>query len=214
MTFAYTYASGVLAGVTVTTSGDQAYSVTSSFSGGRLSSLSVTDDTSTLIKKVEYRYFNDVTGAHSDSGRSGDLVHVKVSMRADGDTGGTLSIVDHTLYRYASQSRLKGVYDHASVTRALAHFSQTDPEWLLTQSDDQQVSMTGPKVKDYASRWFTYYTSNLATNANITTAWGTENLQTTYGGSNRDETNFVASERVGTGCTSCGGGTSSVTHDY
>jgi RHS repeat-associated protein len=213
--YSRTYVAGSLASLTVTTSGEQACSVTSVFANNRLTTLSLAD-AGELTKNVEYVYFDDVTAASSQAGSAGDLVHVKVSQRAPGDpTAGPLSIVNHTLYRYGSSSRVKGVYEHAAVMRALSHFSESDPQWLLKQDDDVQSGGTGPDIADFASRWFTYYSSD-ATTSSISTVWtpmGSENLHSTYGGTNRNESGFVASERIGA-CAACGGSGAGGTREY
>lgn len=231
-TYAYTYHEHELESITITTAGEQAFSIVSELALGHLKSLSVYDDSETLIKKVEYIYFEDSElwgdAEHEpsfDVGDIGDLVCVKVSTRAAGDTG-TLSIIRYTMYRYEPGSRLKGVFNHAAIMRALAHFGETNPLRLISLGDDSQMGGSGPKVKDYANRWFTYYSGNLKTDNSgsgggdpkCLTAWepsAGENLESKYGGAGRDETYFVKSERVGAGqCASCGGGTSGITFNY
>ncbi|MEM7477703.1 MAG: RHS repeat-associated core domain-containing protein [Planctomycetota bacterium] len=80
--------------------------------------------------------------------------------------------------------------------------------------------MNGVQLQDYSNRMFTYYTSNLATNNNVTTPWGSENLSTQYGGgeiSEYDANNghgFVKTETINTGCAGCGGSVGGMTRTY
>ena len=71
-------------------------------------------------------------------------------------------------------------------------------------------------IVEFASRSFTYYTTPLNTGAAVTTAFGSMNLQTTYGGSNADEVGLVKTETIGGACTGCGssGGQSTITREY
>lgn len=71
----------------------------------------------TVLQRVEYTYYQNVTTPSTDIGTTGDLVQVKVSRDASNDTPGTLSIVRYTQYRYSSGSKLKAVYDHDAIRR-------------------------------------------------------------------------------------------------
>ena len=85
-------------------------------------------------------------------------------------------------------------------------------------------------IQEYASRRFTYYTTDVKTNNSgvgteqdpkCVTVWAPsgENLQSKYGGTEADEVDsgtgkyLVKTETVGS-CASCGGGGDSVTRQY
>lgn len=184
----------------------QAYSIDFTREAGHIKRIRVKEGTE-LLEEVEYTYRHYVSGASTDIGTTGDLVQVKNSIR-DSASNWTHS---YTQYRYDNSSRLKGVY-HNTAIQAIISAGDTavdDPLEILTKSDSYAVN-SGTTIQNYASKWFTYYTSNESTNAidtPFTSSTTTENLESIYGGANRNETNFVKTERVGLGtCSACGGG--------
>ena len=193
----------------VTSPTGQEYNIGLAYSGGLLTKVEVKNASSSVIEKVEYTYFTAGTH-HADLGSSGDLVEAKVSKLKT--NGNPLTAADwietYTQYRYDSGSRMKAVYSHDSICRAMADNSNlTDTAVLLTKSDSYSWGSTGGhEIQHFANKRFICYTSNEGT-SNITTAFkSNEDLQTRYGGINCDETGMVKSETVGAGgCASCGG---------
>lgn len=190
----------------ITTSGSQAYTIDLTYSSGKLASVTAKNG-SDEIKKVEYKYFQNVTGASSDVGSAGDLVQVKRSFR---DSSGDW-YYRYTQYRYAAGSRLKGVLNHAAIQRIVTagNSAVDDPEEIMQQGDDYEV-VTDAHVAHYASKWFTFYGTTDGDTTNIVTPWSgsATNLESEYagGGANRNEHNFVKTERIGPGgCPACGG---------
>ena len=63
--------------------------------------------TGVRVMRVDYKYFDDdmvdaVADWSNDVGKNGDLIQVKVSIRASNDGADDLSIVRYTQYRYES----------------------------------------------------------------------------------------------------------------
>jgi hypothetical protein len=101
-------------------------------------------------------------------GSTGDLVQVKVSKLK---TGGSASepgdrIVRHTQYRYDSPGLLKAVFEPDAVERLVEDRSDiSGAADILAKADDDDNSGTAAhKIKDYASRRFSYYTCQLCEN--------------------------------------------------
>lgn len=202
----------------------QDYVITYGWNGNRIISVAFADASSNPIARVDYKYYQDVSGGVSaDLGAADDLVQVKVSQRATKDTGSTLSIVRYTQYRYfylskptgGYSSNLKAVYEHDAIQRAMAANSLSTPDDLLTKADNYG----SPALRNYASRSFTYYTANEDTSSINTAFQANEDLETTYGGledfeysSSGYETLRVKSETIG-GCGTCGT-TGSLTKSY
>ncbi|WP_428940595.1 RHS repeat-associated core domain-containing protein [Fontivita pretiosa] len=203
---------------------------------GRVQKIDVKNASSQVIKRVRYTYYAAGQGYSTDVGSDGDLLMVESMAAADGDTLSTdpndsaLSIKRVTQYRYyrdgdadGKNHLLKMVIEPAQVAAIDAADSGiTAPADILTKADNYAVN-GGTTVAQHASRSFTYYTSDLNTDGNITTPWGTENLSSKYGGSDADEADdaskiyLVKSETVSGKCGSCGGGGASgggVKHSY
>ena len=192
----------------ITTSAGQDYGVFCTYSTSNptlLTQVQVKDTSANVLQQVNYTYYQDVTSPSADIGTTNDLVQVKVSRR---DSSGSLSIIRYTQYRYGSGSLVKAVYEHDDIQRMMSALSLSTPESVMSQTD----TFGTPKVNTFPSRSFTYYSSAVSTSA-VNTAFATaENLNTTYGGSEFDETGCVASETTN-GCGSCNTA-GSVTKNY
>ncbi|MCA9265606.1 MAG: hypothetical protein KDA60_17215, partial [Planctomycetales bacterium] len=192
---------------------------TYTYDSGRLKAVSVVSG-SVLILAVAYTYYGE-TGVptNTDLGASGDLIQVQVLRRAT-DLNVYPGIVRTTQYRYQGDTgRLKAVYESDAIQRVIDENSSDsidDPSDILALDDDGATGeINGNSLDEYASRRFVYYTSDFTTNATITTTFGSENLQTKYGGVETSEStdNLVEFEIVGgTGC--CGSSGSGVTKQY
>ena len=107
----------------------------------------------------------------------------------------------------------------------------SDADDILEKGDDDDDGGSEDyKIKEYASRQFTYYTVDLKTDNSgagtgedpkCVTVWEAsgENLESTYGGSDADEVDseqrqIFGQERDRGGCSSCGGGSAGLTHEY
>jgi len=193
----------------ITSPTGQGYNIDYTYVSNLISKIEIENASGTVIEKVEYTY---KTGAHhADVGSTGDLVQVKISILDAAGTGWTETF---TQYRYSSGSRLKAVYTHDGIYRAIAaDVSLNNPGDLLTKADTTSVG--SHQLQHFASKRFTYYTSNENT-ANITTSFeANENLQTRYGGINTNETGMVKSEIMGPGaCASCGSSGIGITYEY
>jgi hypothetical protein len=208
--FTYTYNSDGTINQITSPTGD--YNIVFTYNGFNIKKVELQDASSNVLERVEYTYYQDVTSASTDLGNVGDLVQVKVSKKATADTGTTLSIVRYTQYRYGAGSNLKAVYEHDAIQRILASVSGVSaPEDILTKADTYGT----PNIHNFASRSFTYYTSNAATSGITTPFQANENLESEYGGSDVNEhvyDGFLKTETIG-GCGSCGTA-NSVTKNY
>jgi RHS repeat-associated protein len=194
----------------ITTPSGQNYTITFTYETNEyLSQVQLKDSAGHLLQQVNYTYYQDVTSPSSDLGHAGDLVQVQVSKHATADAPGTLSIVRYTQYRYSGTSgNLKAVYEHDAIQRLLTSTGLSTPTAILSQADTYGT----PAIKSFASRSFTYNSSNPNT-ASVNTPFAAgENLQSEYGGSSLTATNYVATETIG-GCGGCGGAYS-VTKSY
>ena len=84
-----------------------------------------------------------------------------------------------------------------------AHFGKT-PSELFKEANSYTVGSYS--IEDFATRSYTYYDSYYVTGTNQTTAWGTENLESLYGGAARAEKDYVKTVTHKGGCGGCGGG--------
>ncbi|MEZ6032037.1 MAG: RHS repeat-associated core domain-containing protein [Planctomycetaceae bacterium] len=195
----------------ITTSDGQDYTIAFTYSGSAITKVEIKDGT-TVLEKVEYTYYQNVTSPSTDIGTTGDLVQVKVSRDATADTPGTLSIVRYTQYRYSAGSKLKAVFDHDAIHRTIDSDSGiSTPEDILTKADTYGT----PDIVTFASRSFTYYSANTATTSVATPFNGLgENLNTLYGGAEVAELGYVKTEAIGAGCSSCSGSTGGLTKTY
>ena len=189
---------------------------------------------STAVARAEYT--TSYTCNNSDVGDtslSDDLAQVKILKKDSDDSGSNFSIVHTTQYRYyvdgssdGNRHQLKMVLEPDAVERitSAGNSSVNTPEKILTKADSYVVA-NGKTIADYASRSFKYYTAVQATNGNLTTKWGTENLQTKYGGSELVEARniqfsspgkigLVKQETIGGSCASCSGVANSVKEYY
>jgi RHS repeat-associated protein len=207
--FVYTYGTNGLVSQITTPTG-QDYSILFTYDSNLyLTQVQMKDASGNLLQQVNYTYDQHVTSPSSDLGTSGDLVQVQVSKKATTDTGSTLSIVRYTQYRYSGTSgNLKAVYEHDAIQRILTSTSLSSPTAILSQADAYGT----PAIKTFASRSFTYYTADANTSSINTPFSAGENLQSEYGGSNINETGYVATETIG-GCGGCGSA-NSVTKNY
>ena len=228
--YSYSATTGYLS--QVTTADPQGWSIdytyyTSGTESGRLEKIEVENGSATVIQKVEYTYYGNVTSPSTDIGSAGDLVQVKVSKLASDGTNWT---VRYTQYRYhtgttgtrdGSTHQVKMVLESDAIERIneAGNTAVDSPDEILTKADSYTVTGSNT-VEDYSNRQFTYYTSDLNTANSITTDWGSENLSTKYGGSNVNEYDTSAYGRVKTetvsgSCATCGGsGAAGVTLTY
>ncbi|MCU0962921.1 MAG: DUF6531 domain-containing protein, partial [Pirellulaceae bacterium] len=219
----------------ITTAEGQDYNVVCAYTNNRLTKIEVRTgaDTSTRIRQAEYLYFDSQTHS-ADVGADGDLVQVTLSALRSGGSPDTAAdwIVRVYQYRYDSQGLLKGVFEPDAVARLIADRADVDDpaEMLAKGDDDNNNGSAAYRIRDYAQRWFTYYTVNVKTDNSgagtsqdpkCVTVWAPsgENLQSKYGGSDVPEVDsgagkyLVRSETIG-GCASCGSGTGTVQHEY
>jgi hypothetical protein len=195
----------------ITTSDGQDYTIAFTYSGSAITKVEIKDGT-TVLERVEYTYYQNVTSPSTDIGTTGDLVQVKVSRDASADTPGTLSIVRYTQYRYSAGSKLKTIFDHDAIQRTIDSDSGlSTPEDILKKADTYGT----PDIVTFASRSFTYYSANTAT-SNVGTPFNGagENLNTLYGGAEVAELGFAKIEAIGAGCSSCSGSTAGLTKTY
>ena len=198
--------------------------ISSGFESGRLERVELKDENNSVIAKAEYIYaagVPGVTGLASHLGYWGDLVEVKVSRKISHPTGVTANDweVRHTHYRYypgivadGRHHQVKMVLESDAIDRIVnAGNSSVDTVAEILTKSDSFVVANGKTIADYASRSFTYYTSDLNTANSVTTPWGSENLQTKYGGTNHIEFEnwlpggHVKTETINVGCGGCGG---------
>jgi RHS repeat-associated protein len=207
--FQYTYgAHGVCSQITTPTG--QNYTIAFTYDSSQyLTQVQVKDTSGVLQAQVDYTYQQHVTSPSSDIGTSGDLVQVQVSKRATTDAPGTLSIVRYTQYRYqGTTSNLKAVYEHDAIQRILTSTGLSSPTAILSQADTYGT----PSINTFASRSYTYYTSNASTSSINTPFAAGENLESEYAGWNTNETGYVKTETIG-GCGGCGTA-NSITKNY
>ncbi len=205
----------------VTTAEPQSWTIDYSYyttgtEADRLEKIEIKNASSTVIAKVEYTYYGNVTNPSTDLGSDGDLVQVKVSRRDSASTGWIVRTMQYRYYNSSSidgkPHQLKAVLEPDAVLRitSAGNTAVDTADEILTQGDTYTVTGSS-EIKDYSSRSFTYYTSDLDTDSAITTDWGSENLKTKYGGDNLNEYDShaygrVKSETVNGSCASCGGG--------
>ena len=99
----------------ITTPTGQDFSINFTYSGNLMTQVQVNDASGTLLKQINYTYYQNVTSPSTDIGSGNDLVQVQVSTRATTDTGTTLSIVRYTQYRYTSTSQLTAVFNNDAI---------------------------------------------------------------------------------------------------
>jgi RHS repeat-associated protein len=205
--FEYTYnSSGQITQITTPTGQD--YTIAFTYSSDLVSQVQVKDASGHVLQQVNYTYYQ--SGDSTDvSQNTNDLVQVQVSQQATGDAPGTMSIVRYTQYRYfGTTSNLKAVYQHDAIQRILTSTSLSSPSALLAEPD----SYGTPALQTFASKAYTYYSSDAST-ASINTPFSAgENLQSEYGGSNLNESGYIQTQTIG-GCGGCGTA-NSVTKSY
>ena len=173
----YTYSATSGYCTQVTTADPQGWTINYTYystgtESGRLQKIEVQNGSSTVIQKVEYTYYGNVTSPSSDLGTTGNLVQVKVSKLASDGTNWT---VRYTQYRYysatsgtrdGSKHQLKMVLEADAVERInqAGNTSVDTPDEILSQADSYTVTGSNA-VADYSNRQFTYYTSDLNTSA-------------------------------------------------
>ncbi|MHB9081934.1 MAG: DUF6531 domain-containing protein, partial [Pirellulaceae bacterium] len=219
----------------VTTADGQDFNIVLSYTGNKLTKIEARTgaDTATRFRQVEYTYYDSQTHSQ-DLGSDGDLVQVTISALKTGGNVGTASdwIVRYYQYRYDSHGLLKSVFGPDAIVRLVADRADISAVGdILTKGDDDDNSGAEDyRIKDYASRQFTYYSVDVKTDNSgagteqdpkCVTVWAPsgENLQSKYGGTDVDEVDsgsgkyLVKSETIG-GCSSCSGGSGSVKHEY
>ncbi|NLE36864.1 MAG: hypothetical protein GX621_02440, partial [Pirellulaceae bacterium] len=173
-----------------------------------------------MIARVDYTYVDDNPSYYAKCGSTEDLIQVKVAWRATSSP----AIVRYTQYRYfkdadsdGNNHQLKMVFEPDAVERAATGNSLASPASLLALND--------AAVDAYVTRKFTYYTDDLTTSdAEVTTPWGDNNLDSFYAGGNAAEVDeYDGDTRIGRvktetilGSCGCGGGSGSsgVTKTY
>lgn len=193
---------------------------------GRIDSIEIRPDGTNADQKVEYTYYDEVTSPSTDIGSTGDLVQVKASRLASDGTSWTERYTQYRYYRDTDSDgkahQLKAVLESDAIQRVndAGDAAVDTPEEMMTKADSYSVNSSDDLSK-YASRSFTYYTSDLdTTTGTVTTSWGSENLDGRYGGTNFDEdpgtgVGFAKSETINGDCSSCGGSSSQgVTKQY
>ncbi|MHB9080294.1 MAG: DUF6531 domain-containing protein [Pirellulaceae bacterium] len=219
----------------ITTGAGQEYNLVFTYSGSKITKIEVRTgaDTSTRIRQVEYTYYDSQT--HSQNlGADGDLVQVAISALKSGGSVGTAAdwVVGYQQYRYGTNGLLKAVFGPDAIARLIADRADiaAASDILAKGDDDTNNGAEDYRINDYASRQFTYYTTDVKTDNSgagtsqdpkCVTVWAPsgENLQSKYGGTDVDEFDsvtgkyLVKTETVG-GCASCGGGGGGVTHAY
>ena len=188
----------------------QDYEVAMSYSGDDITSIVVKDGT-TEVRRAEFIY--RTSSHHADLGPLGSLVQAKTRSR---DSAGTGWIERFTQYRYHSDGEMKAVFNPDAVTRIIADNSNITAAGDVLSKADTYATGGTEAVEDFASKSFEYFSAASSTSS-VTTAWGSENLESKYGGgSTLDESGFVKSEVVrtafATGC--CGSGASGITLEY
>jgi RHS repeat-associated protein len=185
----------------ITSPEGQDYNIEFTYAGTRVSKVEIKDGVGNVLQRAEYTYYQDVSSPSTDLGTTDDLVQVKISRRATGDTT-TPTIVRYKQYRYHSGSLLKAVYEHDAIHRIMSKHSLSSPEAVMQNAD----SFGTPAIKDFSSRSFTYYAADTSTSAIATPFAVSENLNSLYGGSEVAEAGMVKTESIG-GCGSCGSNT-------
>ena len=209
----YAYDSGQVASICTAQGQEYFVGLTRTGSGldAKLTTVEVkTDANGTVLADTAYTYF-DANVHSADVGSDGDLVQVRTRQLKTGSTSEW--IVRYVQYRYyhtgdsdGKPHQVKAVFQSDAVQRIIDDRGDISAAADILAKGDNDGS-TGHKIKDFASRRFTYYTSNLDTSQAITTVFGSEHLQSTYGGIDVDETAngvyMVKSEMIG-GCAGCG----------
>jgi RHS repeat-associated protein len=225
----YNYDSGLLS--FITTAQGQDYFIGFSYMGSginaKLAKIEVkTSANGTLLKDVAYTYFT--AGVHSATlGSEGDLVQVRTrELKSGGNPERAMDwIVRRTQYRYYRDDDsdgvahlLKAVFEPDAIQRILDHRTDLREADAILAAGDSDGDANF-KILDFASRHFAYNTSNLDTAEAVATVWGSENLQSKYGGNEVTEVDssipryMVKSALVG-GCGSCGSAVHGSRHNY
>lgn len=223
----------------LSTAEPQTNSITYAYDFGRVSRIAVHDgapSTPNEIQYAEYTYFDSGLGHDTSLGDDGDLVQIKIGQKMSDGNWQTR----FTQYRYyrasatdGSEHQLKIVLEPDAIQRAIDYSSGDsidDAGDLLAVADGGTITdgTTPKELKNFASRSFTYYTTDLKTDnsavgAKCVTPWSStsgENLNNDYGGANLVEydstthVGLVKTENVGSECTSCGGPSMTVTKTY
>ena len=175
----------------------------------RRTQIELKDGSGTVIQEVSYTYYEDVSGTKTHLGSNGDLVAVEVKFRTSDVSDW---IVQNTHYRYyrsgdsdGEPHQMKAVFDAAAIEtiNSVGDSSVDTPSEILNKADDYTVS-GGNDIIEYATRAYTYYTSDLNTGSSVSTPWGSQNLQTKYGGVNLDESGSVKTMVTMGACATCG----------
>ncbi len=189
---------------------------TSGTAAGRVSKIEIFDDSETTnpIRYVEYTYYGDLLDqGNLDSeisylGRIGDLVQVKKVVKESNNSTLIEYVTQYRYYRDGSSDggdhQIKTRYSDNAIARILAHgfTGVTTPEDVLLL--DETTQQGGLTIEAFAEESYTYYTSNESTYSGTSTVWGSENLETKYGGAPFNETGMLKTFKQGS-CSSCGG---------
>jgi hypothetical protein len=218
----------------ITTPDGQDFNIYFGYTGSKITQIEVRTgtDPSTRIRQVVYTYFNSYTHS-ADLGSDGDLVQVKTRVLKTGGNPDTDAdwVVRYQQYRYGSYGLLKSVFENDAIVRLVADRADiaSADDILAKGDDDNNSGSAAHRIKEFASRQFTYYATDVKTDNSgagtapdpkCVTVWAPsgENLQSKYGGTDADEVDsatgkyLVKTETVG-GCSSCGGA-GGVTHEY
>jgi RHS repeat-associated protein len=175
-----------------------------------------------VVQKVEYRYFGDTINFNTDLGDFGDLIGVKQSQL--GTNGVWLEQYTHYRYYTSGSSdgkphQLKAVFEPVAVERMMGASASFDTTSEIEEAADADVVAGGVNLAGYASRSFTYYTNNLDTGSAVSTPFGSDQLESDYGGSNDNEYNatnagHVRTETINGSCSGCGASDGTIIKTY
>ena len=141
-----------------------------------------------VIQRARYTYWSEDVDYSDDLGSLGDLIMVEVFRLDTNDSPTTpgapldtefgISLV--TQYRYAANHKLTHVFMPGDVERIMADGSYSDPEDIF-EVDDTDTVGSGQQLQEYASRSYSYYSSD-EDPEDMVTSWdsGGEDLQGTY----------------------------------
>ena len=186
---------------------------TSGAEATRIDKVEVKDTSQNVVQKTVYTHYGIVTSPSTNIGNTGDLVQVTHSLLSSDTSTWVDRVTQYRYYRDSGTGRahqLKAVFEPDAIERIIsAGDTAVDTAAEIMQKADTYQVNGGKQLLEYASRSFTYYTSNEST-ASIDTPWSTsENLNSTFGGSELPEyiagVGRVKTETINGACNSCGG---------
>ena len=149
-----------------------------------------------LEEVAEGQEYSAIEG-HEDIGSTNDLVQVRTRRRASGTDAW---VTRYTQYRYYNNNdtddsddtvtlnpngrehQVKCVIEPEAIQRMMEVSGLESPYEFLVMEDGRELEVDGPKLSDFWSRSFTYYTKlatepntepNAVNTADVLTAWGT-----------------------------------------